>query len=126
MTSLCADCDTPLPPNAPCPNEPQHAADFEVVQQVARVLAEHLHGTFLGSLMEVWTTCTCGERIDATFGDGRSTAEVFKANWSNHLAHALAAANLLTSAPVSTPAAGADHLPLGCSPTPETARRPGG
>lgn len=60
-------------------------------ERVAEVLGQHIYGEFLGGLSEVWTTCSCGEVIDATFGGGRSTVEVFRANWGAHLAAALAA-----------------------------------
>jgi hypothetical protein len=60
-------------------------------ERVERVLAEHVYDDeFLGGLGEVWTSCTCGAKIDATFGDGRSSVEVFRANWATHVAAALA------------------------------------
>jgi len=63
--------------------------DIEAV--AAEVSAAHVYEPeFLGGLAEIWTTCTCGAKIDATFGEGRSSAEVFKANWAAHVAAVLA------------------------------------
>lgn len=67
-------------------------------EKAAEVLAAHVYEEFLGGLNEVWTTCTCGERIDATFGGGKTSAEVFKASWGAHVAQALADAGLLIAA----------------------------
>lgn len=71
---------------------------MSAVDKAAEVLAAHVYEEFLGGLNEVWTTCTCGERIDATFGGGKTSAEVFKASWGAHVAQALADAGLLIAA----------------------------
>ena len=57
---------------------------------IVAVLSKHVYGEFRGGLSEAWTTCTCGAKIDATFGGGRTTHEVFVANWAAHIAAALA------------------------------------
>lgn len=63
----------------------------ERVDPLAQIISEHVYGEFYGSLNECWTTCRCGAKIDATFGEGRGVAETFEANWGAHVAEAVRA-----------------------------------